>query len=113
MHGILLLVILSKIWLLRKRILQSLCYNWLIVFILVFTLIVLLQSEKSLFLLCSFAGQKNEKPRHTGRISRHFLCSGISLGNILQSVRSLPLEAFGYFVGAAKLAQLVTLCASN
>ena len=49
------------LWLLRKRILQSLCYNWLIVFILVFTLIVLLQSEKSLFLLCSFARQKNQK----------------------------------------------------
>ena len=52
-------------------------------------------------------------PAHGAHQSSLPLFRNFPMGNILQSVRSLPLEAFGYFVGAAKLAQLVTLCASN
>ncbi len=88
---------------------QYCLFYGLIVFILVFTLIILLQLGKSLFLLCSFAGQKNQKPRHTGRISRHFLCSGISLWEISFS-RCVPCRStlIVCLLGAVELVRLAT-----
>ncbi len=70
--------------------------------------------RKFLVSIMFFCRAKEPKaPAHGSHQSSLPLFRNFPMGNILQSVRSLPLEAFGYFVGAAKLAQLVTLCASN
>ena len=70
--------------------------------------------RKALFSIMFFCRAKEPKaPAHGSHQSSLPLFRNFPMGNILQSVRSLSLEAFGYFVGAAKLAQLVTLCASN
>jgi hypothetical protein len=72
-----------------------------------------LQFERPLYLLCSFGGQKNQKPRHTGRISRLLLCSKVAFGYIFQSLPTLPFKPFVCFSGAAELTRLVALYAPN
>ena len=81
---------------------SSLFYPWLS-----------LQYKRPLYLLCSFGGQKNEKPRHTGRISRLLLCSKVAFGYIFQSLPPLPFKPIVCFSGAAELTRLVALYAPN
>ncbi len=52
-------------------------------------------------------------PAHGAHQSSLPLFRNFPMGNSLLLVRLLPLVTYAYFVGAAKLAQLVTLCASN
>ena len=66
------------------------------------------------YLYPSFAGQKKQKPRHTGRISRLCLCSEVALRQH-SSVGGEPCRSslFVSFSGAAELVQLSALCAYN
>ena len=61
----------SSIIIIEENFSQYCLFYGLIVFILIITLIILLQLEKSLFLLCSFAGQKNEKACQRVLFCRH------------------------------------------
>ena len=83
----------------------------ILVFSVHFTLGQLLPICWQLFLLCSFGGQKNEKPRHTGRISRLLLCSKVARGNISQSLPTLSRKSFRLLFGCCgTLSVSCTLC---
>ena len=63
------------------------------------------------YLFSSFAGQKKQKPRHTGRIRRLCLCSEVAFAaTFFSRWRALSLESFRQFFGAAELVQLSALC---
>ena len=84
-----------------------------LVFFVLFTLDQLLLICWHLFLLCSFGGQKNEKPRHTGRSSRLLLCSKVALATFLSHFQPCHESLLVCFLGAAELSRLAALCASN
>ena len=68
----------------------------ILVFSVHFTLGQLLPICWQLFLLCSFGGQKNEKPRHTGRSSRLLLCSKVAFGQHFSVTSNLVTKVFSF-----------------